>query len=143
MTKGINMSRVAQVGALAILVAIAISVVSCSSTETQAPPQPPNVSRMAAMPITPAAAGSCKIDAIKMCQEEGGSASPPPPSTMSYGPPNMPTSVEFQIPAGQAIKLMCYFDPQHGSVYRADATPEAALTENSVEYMKKQGFCSN
>jgi len=55
----------------------------------------------------------------------------------------MPTSVEFQIPAGQAIKLMCYYDPQGKSVYRADATPEAALTDNSVEYMKKQGFCTN
>ena len=93
------------------------------------------------MQMTPAAAGSCKIDAIKMCQEEGGSAPTEPKTTMSYGPPNMPTSVEFQIPAGQAIKLMCYYEPQHNSVYRADATPEAALTENSVEYMKKQGFC--
>ena len=95
------------------------------------------------MKMTPAAAGACKIDAIKMCQEEGGSAPSPQQPTTSYGPPNMPTSVEFQIPAGQAIKLMCYYDPQHNSVYKADATPDAALTENSVEYMKKQGFCAN
>ena len=97
---------------------------------------------MASMPIAPAAGGSCKIDAVKMCQEEGGG--PPPAqasSAMQYGSPNMPTSVEFQIPAGQAIKLMCYYNPQHNSVSHADATPEAALTENSVEYMKKQGFC--
>jgi hypothetical protein len=97
---------------------------------------------MASMQMTPAAAGSCKIDAIKMCQEEGGGP-PPASAATSYGPPNMPTSVEFQIPAGQAIKLMCYYEPQHNTVYRADATPEAALTENSVEYMKKQGFCGS
>ena len=135
------MLRVAELAVLPILVAIAIIIASCSSKETQAPPQVPDVSSMAGMSMTPAAAGACKIDAIKMCQQEGGSAPPPAPSLTSYGPPNMPTSVEFQIPAGQAIKLMCYYDPQHSSVYRADATPEAALTENSVEYMKKQGFC--
>jgi hypothetical protein len=142
-SKVINMSRVVEVALLPILVAIVVGTSSCSSKETQAPPQVPNVSSMAGMSMTPAAAGACKIDAIKMCQEEGGSAPAPPPSLTSYGPPNMPTSVEFQIPAGQAIKLMCYYDPQHSSVYRADATPEAALTENSVEYMKKQGFCVN
>jgi hypothetical protein len=137
------MSRVAEVGALAILVAIVISIASCSSNETQTP----DMTGVARMQIKPAAPGACKIDAVKMCQEEGGgSAAAPPapaPSSTSYGPPNMPTSVEFQIPAGQAIKLMCYYEPQHNSVYRADATPEAALTENSVEYMKKQGFCTN
>ena len=137
------MQRLARIGTLTILVAIVACVASCSSTETQAPPQAPDVSSMTGIQVTPAAAGACKIDAIKMCQETGGSATPPPPSTMTYGPPNMPTSVEFQIPAGQAIKLMCYYDPQGKSVYRADATPEAALTENSVEYMKKQGFCTN
>ena len=98
-----------------------------------------------------APAGACEIDAVKMCQATDGSgkaaqaASAPEsmPMSGSYGPPNMPDSVEFQIPAGQAIKLMCYFDSQHSAVYKADATPEAALTDNSVDYMKKQGFCSN
>jgi hypothetical protein len=134
------------VRALAISVAVGSCFIlaSCSSGEPdQTQPPLPNVSGMAGMTMTPAAPGACKIDAIKMCQEEGGSAPQPAPSTTSYGPPNMPTSVEFQIPAGQAIKLMCYYDPQHNSVYKADATPDAALTENSVEYMKKQGFCAN
>jgi hypothetical protein len=97
------------------------------------------------MPMSPAAVGSCEIDAVKMCQAEGSSsaASPSQPSTMTaYGPASLPESIEFQIPAGQVIKLMCYSGPQHG-VYRADATPESALTGNSVEYMKKQGFCIN
>lgn len=128
-----------------MITAIAIWSAACSS-KTEPPRQ-----GLASMQISPAPAGSCQIDAIKMCQATTGSekaakpesASANMPMAGSYGPPNMPDSVEFQIPAGQAIKLMCYFDPQHSSVYRADATPEAALTDNSVDYMKKQGFCSN
>ncbi len=101
---------------------------------------------LASMQMSPAAPGSCQIDAVKMCQAEGGDAAPKAEqkATMpmqSYGPPNLPDSIEFQIPAGQNIKLMCYYDPQHTSVYRADATPETPLTANSVEYMKGQGFC--
>jgi hypothetical protein len=130
---------------LTIIAAIAIWSAACSSKTAEAP-QP----NMASMQISPAAAGSCQIDAIKMCQTTTGSqasakADSPPaniPMAGSYSL-NMPESVEFQIPAGQAIKLMCYFDPNHSSVYRADATPEAALTDNSIDYMKKQGFCSN
>ena len=131
--------------ALTILMAIAICIASCSSKQER--PTPPGIN-IANMQMSPAAPGSCRIDAVKMCQAEGGGAAPPAEqkATMpmpSYGPPNLPDSIEFQIPAGQNIKLMCYYDPQHTSVYRADATPDAALTENSVEYMKKQGFCVN
>ncbi len=119
---------------------LAICTASCSSKNAQ----PPGMD-LASMQISPATAGSCEIDAVKMCQAEGGSAAPSPqPSMMgSYGSPNAPESIEFQIPAGQAIKLMCYYDPQHNSVYRADATAQSPLTGNSVEYMKKQGFCTN
>jgi hypothetical protein len=126
----------------ALLAALAICIASCSSSTPQAPGMPD----VSSMQLAPAPAGSCQIDAVKMCQVVGGSGPPPPtqPSTMSsYGPPNLPDSYEFQIPAGQNIKLMCYYDPQHASVYRADATPDAALTGNSVEYMKQRGFCAN
>ena len=128
-------------GVLSILVVIATCTASCSSKEEQAPQV-----NLPSMPLTSAAPSSCRIDAIKMCQTEGGSAPPPAEQKAitpmaTYGPPNLPDSIEFQIPAGQNIKLMCYFDSQHTSVYRADATPEAALTTNSVEYMKKRGFC--
>ena|ERR1700674_4427802 len=128
---------------LAIIVAIAIWSAGCSSKTEQPPAQGP-----ASMQMSTAPAGSCQIDAVKMCQATGGgsqSAAQPASAPMagSYGPSNMPESVEFQIPAGQNIKLMCYYDSQHSSVYKADATPESALTDNSVDYMKKQGFCSN
>ena len=130
-------------GALTILMVIATCAASCSSKSDQPPGMDLASMQMSTMQMSPAPAGACQIDAVKMCQAEGSSTTPSsqPATTSSYGPPNMPESIEFQIPAGQTIKLMCYYDPQHTSVYRADATPESALTVNSVEYMKKQGFC--
>ena len=124
-----------------MIVAIAILSAGCSSKTEQQP-------GAAGGPVSTAAAGSCLIDAVKMCQATGGGSqtaaqSASAPMAGSYGPSNLPESVEFQIPAGQNIKLMCYYDSQHSSVYKADATPESALTDNSVDYMKKQGFCSN
>jgi hypothetical protein len=138
-----RMSRLFGTAPLAISAAIAMGIASCSSSQ----PQPPAMG-LATTQVSPSATEPCDIDAAKMCQATGGS---PAKATeqqanmpaSSYGPPNMPESVEFQIPAGQAIKLMCYYDPQHTSVYRADATPQSALTGYSVEYMKKQGFCTN
>ncbi|MGA7871899.1 MAG: hypothetical protein WCA22_13515 [Candidatus Binatus sp.] len=135
--------RFAGTAALAILVAIATCTASCSSNK------PPSGTDLANMQIAPATTESCEIDAVKMCQATGGPAlaqssqSATTPMPGSYAPPSAPESVEFQIPAGQAIKLMCYYNPQHSSVYRADATAESPLTGNSVEYMKKQGFCTN
>ena len=121
----------------ATIAAIAIWLAGCSSKTEQ-----PN---LASLQISPAAAGSCQIDAVKMCEAtDGGTKAAPQQAgapTASYGSATMPDSVEFQIPAGQAIKLMCYYDPQHTSIYRADATPESDLTNNSVDYMRKRGFC--
>jgi hypothetical protein len=135
-------SNFAGIRALTLVAAAAACIAACSST----PAQPPQMD-LANIKLSPAAVGSCQIDAVKMCQAtEGSSASStatqnPTIPMSSYGPPNVPDSVEFQIPAGQAIKLMCYYDPQRSSIYRADATAESPLTGNSVEYMKQRGFC--
>ncbi|MGA6971508.1 MAG: hypothetical protein WBY93_07745 [Candidatus Binatus sp.] len=128
---------------LVVTMAIAICVASCSSNDA-----PPPQTGFESMQLSPAAAGSCEIDAVKMCQVlEGSSAAAPSSQTASVSTPSsvMPTtapdSLEFQIPAGQSIKLACYFDPQHTSLYRANATADSPLTGNSVEYMKQHGFC--
>src|SRR5712664_21324 len=135
--------KLTRLSSLAIVMAITIWSVSCSSKSAPAPAQ-----GLASVQMSTAPAGSCQIDAVKMCQATGGGSqtgaqSASAPMAGSYGPSNLPESVEFQIPAGQSIKLMCYYDSQHSAVYKADATPDAALTDNSVDYMKKQGFCSN
>ncbi len=129
--------------AIALIVAALTSITSCSSQNAQSPG-----SNLANVQLSPAPAGSCQIDAVKMCQVTGGLAAPAPhtattPAASPNALPSIPESLEFQIPMGQTIKLMCYYDPQRTSVYRADAAPDAALTGNSVEYMKKQGFCVN
>ena len=125
-----------------LVVAMAICVASCSSNNAPAPQ-----TGFESMQLSPAAAGSCDIDAFKMCQLLDGSSAAASSQTAStqmpssYGPPNIPDSLEFQIPAGQSLKLACYFDPQHTSLYRANATADSPLTGNSVEYMKQHGFC--
>ena len=130
-------------GAIALIVAALTAITSCSSNNAQSPG-----SNLANVQLSPAPAGSCEIDAVKMCQVTGGLAAPAPhPATTPAASPNalpsVPESVEFQIPMGQTIKLRCYYDPTRTSIYRADAAADAALTGNSVEYMKKQGFCVN
>ena len=142
---GRRILRLAGTGVLAFIVATATCTTSCSNKKTQSPGMD-----LANMQLSPAAAGSCEIDAVKMCQATGGVSAPGPsshpvtiPMASSYGPPSAPESVEFQIPMGQVIKLMCYYNPQHNSVYRADAAAQSALTGNSVEYMKQRGFCIN
>ena len=124
---------------------IAICVASCSSQD--APPaaeiRVPNIQ------LSPAPAGSCQIDGVKMCQVTDGFSSalvpqtPPASKASSLEPPASPDSLEFQIPAGQTINLLCYYDAQHKSLARAEATAESPLTGNSVQYMKQHGFCSN
>jgi hypothetical protein len=137
-----RIQKLTGISALVIFATIAISSAGCSSKTEQPPAQ-----GLASTPMSTAPAGSCQIDAVKMCQATTGSPAAAQqasaPMAGSYGPSNMPDSVEFQIPAGQNIKLMCYYDSQHSSIYKADATPDSALTDNSVDYMKKQGFCSN
>ncbi len=137
--------RLAGTLALAFIVATAICTTSCSSKQ----PQTPGMD-LTSMHLSPAPAGSCKIDAVKMCQVTGGFAAPAPssqPATMptasSYAARKAPESVEFQIPMGQTIQLKCYYDLQRNLIYRADATAESALTGNSVEYMKQRGLCIN
>src|ERR1017187_6465659 len=137
--------RLAGTGALAFIVATAICTTSCSSKKPQSPGM-----GLASIQLSTAAAGSCEIDAVKMCQITGGLAAAAPsshpatiPMASSHAPPSVPESVEFQIPLGQTINLKCYYDAQHHSIYRADATAQSALTVNSVEYMKQRGYCIN
>src|ERR1700722_17948778 len=67
---------------LAILVTLATCAASCSSKTDQ----PPGMN-VANMQMSPAPAGSCQIDAVKMCQAEGSSTTPSsqPATTSSYG----------------------------------------------------------
>ncbi len=65
---------------LVVTMAIAICVASCSSNDA-----PPPQTGFESMQLSPAAAGSCEIDAFKMCQLlDGSSAGAAPSQTASY-----------------------------------------------------------
>jgi hypothetical protein len=122
---------------LVIAAAIAMLLSACAS---QNPPAPPAVTG------APSTDATCNIDARKMCAAidkgaGGNTTSSAPPLSQSYGTAAMPDSIDFQIPAGPEVRLMCYFDPQHVTVARADATPKSPLDANAVKYLKEQGFC--
>ena len=116
--------------------AVAMQLCACASQQTPTPQ---------AIAVTPATDATCNIDARKMCAAlDKGAASTAPssqPLSQSYGSAVMPDSIDFQIPAGPEVRLMCYFDPQHVTVARADATPKVPLDANAVKYLKEQGFC--
>jgi hypothetical protein len=126
----------------ALILTAAIALTACSSKE--APPGAPTIPDLK---IKLAPPGSCNLDAAKMCNSLGGlsgqrAAVAPTAAQTTYANSTTPESVEFQIPAGQAIKLMCYYDQPHAAIVRADATPDSPLTDNSVAYLKSQGFCA-
>lgn len=117
--------------------AVVTQLSACASQQNSPPP-----------PVagTPSTDATCNIDARKMCAaiDKGAastSSSSAPPLSQSYGSAAMPDSIDFQIPAGPEVRLMCYFDPQHVTVARADATPKVPLDANAVKYLKEQGFC--
>jgi hypothetical protein len=124
--------------------ALALTLTACSSSEQQqaGPPTMPN------MKMSLAAPGSCNIDAAKMCSSLGtlsgqGAPTASQAAQTTYANATAPESIDFQIPAGQPIKLLCYYDQQRTKIVRADATPESPLTDNSVSYLKSQGFCTS
>ena len=122
-----------------LLILMASMLAACSSSNS-------TPTELPSLKIAPAPPGSCNLDAKKMCGSFGslaaGSVSTTAAQQTTYASATAPESMEFQIPAGQAIKLMCYYDQQHASVIRADATAESPLTDNSVAYLKGQGFCA-
>ena len=76
-----RISRLGGGWALTALVAFATCAVSCSSQNAQSPAMD-----LANMKISPAAAGSCQIDAVKMCQAEGSSSAAPPSQASAMAP---------------------------------------------------------
>ncbi len=101
-------------------------------------------------PVTSAAAapaGDCKIDAVKMCQAASGNPQPstvPKATGMGYGASSgtMPDTIQFDIPNGPSLQLMCYYDPQHTAITRAEIANEVAMSAATVKYLRTQKFCA-
>src|SRR5579863_6379994 len=118
---------------------LAAGIAGCYAGVGPAPPPPPGLNAGAPMPV-----GDCKMDAVKMCTEidtSGKAATATPTGGAMYGSTTTPDAVDFDIPAGVQVRLMCYFDPQHTTVTRADATPKSELDAGSIAYLKGKNFC--
>jgi hypothetical protein len=133
--------KAASIASISTVIATALMLAACSSKSSS------QQQGLAGIKIAPAPPGSCEIDAAKMCASIGnlahsGESTATAAEQTSYMSATVPESMEFQIPAGQAIKLSCYYNQAHTAIVRADAAAESALTDNSVAYMKGQGFCA-
>ncbi|HEY6417880.1 MAG TPA: hypothetical protein VIX59_02660 [Candidatus Binataceae bacterium] len=95
-----------------------------------------------------AEAGGCKIDPVKICEASSGrhaSTAPMPsaPTMGMYGSRAIPPeTVQFEVPLGPTIQVMCYYDPQHATVSRADIANQPALTPDTVKYLRDHHFCA-
>jgi hypothetical protein len=125
-----------------VAAALALGVSACASSAPAT-----TVSAPAAEAGAPPA--ECKVDAVKICQAEGGGAAAKNPAPMAMGQmgygassATMPDTIEFSIPAGPTLQLMCYYDPQHTRVTRADVANQVAMSASTVKYLKDQGFCT-
>src|SRR5580658_10603401 len=101
----------------------------------------------AVAPAASADAGTCKIDPVKICEATNGrqaSTTPAPsaPTMGMYGSQAIPPeTVQFEVPLGPTIQVMCYYDPQHATVSRADVANQPALTSDTVKYLRDHHFC--
>ncbi len=127
-----------------VLGIIAVCLSACASQPASAP--------AAAAPATPAASsarGDCQIDPIKICQATQGSSKAQeqkvmpamPMGTYGASPVAPPETIQFDIPNGPSLQVMCYYNPQHTAVTRADLATQVAQTSDTVTYLRKQGFC--
>jgi hypothetical protein len=136
--RSFNMIALGSVAAM-----LALGAAACASSAAA-----PQTTVSASATQTGAPAGDCKIDAVKICQTEGGGAAKNPEpmaaGQMGYGASSatMPDTIEFSIPAGPTLQLMCYYDPQHSKVMRADIANQVAMNAATVKYLKDQGFCA-
>ncbi len=67
-----------------------------------------------------------------------------PPKPMGYGATQseMPSTARVEIPGGPAVQAMCYYDPQHKTISRADWSASAQLDANAIAYLKSKNFCA-
>jgi hypothetical protein len=93
-----------------------------------------------------AAPGGCTVDAMKICtqaQAAGTLIAPPMSMGAASTQAAMPRTARVEIPDGPTIQAMCYYDPQHKRIARADWTATAPLDEKAAAYLKSQKLCSD
>ncbi|MGH7947820.1 MAG: hypothetical protein ACREQF_01140, partial [Candidatus Binataceae bacterium] len=92
----------------------------------------------------PAAATACEPDASKICLAIS-ATSKPSPAVTSMGTPyassNLPETLVLDIPGGPTIQVMCYYNPQHSALLRAELSAQPKLDDAGVKYLREKKLC--
>jgi hypothetical protein len=104
----------------------------------------PASSQGAAAPAAAAPAGGCTVDAMKICKDAQSAGTLEAAPTMGMGSMQsaLPRTARVEVPGGPTVQAMCYYDPQHSSVTRADWTATATLDANAVAYLQSKKLCA-
>jgi hypothetical protein len=134
-----------QAGSLGIvtrraLAAFAFAAASATVGGCAASPAAPQ----GAPPVAAASpAGGCTVDAMKICKDAqaAGTLEAAPAMGMGSMQSALPRTARVEIPDGPTVQAMCYYDPQHATVTRADWTATATLDAKAIGYLQNKKLC--
>jgi hypothetical protein len=119
---------------LASIAVAAMAAILCGCAAPQGAP-----------PVAAAPSGGCTVDPMKICaqaQAAGALEAAPAPRGMGATQAAMPRTARVEIPGGPTVQAMCYYDPQHNSVTRADWTATATLDAKAIAYLQSKKLCA-
>jgi hypothetical protein len=119
-------------------IAAAAAILSGCAASPAAAPQ-------GAPPLAAAApAGGCTVDAMKICKDAqaAGTLEAAPAMGMGSMQSALPRTARVEVPGGPTVQAMCYYDPQHSTVTRADWTATATLDAKAIAYLQSKKLCA-
>jgi hypothetical protein len=125
-----------KIAALAVALGIAATASSCGLQKTSAAGD--------GAPAASAPVAACEADPSKICLAISAAKQPSPAATAMgapYASSNLPETLLLDIPGGPTIQVMCYYNPQHSALLRAELSSEQQLDEVGVKYLREKKFC--
>jgi hypothetical protein len=129
--------RIVKCRTAAVAIAALAAIVGGCAASPAAPQGAPPVA--AAAP-----AGGCTVDAMKICKDAqaAGRLEAAPAMGMGSMQSALPRTARIEIPGGPSVQAMCYYDPQHNTVTRADWTATATLDAKALAYLQSKKLCA-
>jgi hypothetical protein len=129
-------------GTLSAIAAVALTAVlaGCAASPAASPAAAQGAPSLAAA----APGGGCTVDAMKICKDAqaAGTLEAAPAMGMGATQAAMPRTAHLEIPGGPTVQAMCYYDPQHNTVTRADWTATATLDAKAIAYLQSKKLCA-
>jgi hypothetical protein len=140
-----RLHRARRFAAAATAAALALAAASCGAGQPQAPPdatpaarggqESPEVTmgapRAFEETVSPAAPGTCAIDATKICRVYG-----------PQGPPDADRrEVSIAIPNGPVVVVQCRYSGIGGGALASAAAQPVTLDPEATGFMASHGFC--